>query len=468
MYAVVDIETTGSRPGDDRITEIAIVVHDGDQVIESYTTLINPERAIPFQISQLTGITDEMVRDAPRFPEVARRIVEITEGKVFVAHNVRFDYSFLKAEFGSLGYNYQRKTLCTVRLSRKLIPGLPSYSLGKLCESIKIPIQNRHRAFGDAQATATLLDRMLKLNDSPEIGQYIEGEIKAQTLPPRITRQQVLDLPEAVGVYYFHDERGQVIYVGKSVNIRSRIIQHFAMDYKSRKSIEFKERIAGITYELTGSELVALLLESDEIKRLKPPYNTAQKRTGGAFWGIYDGVDKNGYLTLRVERVSSKEEPLTTLENMQKAQNFLYRKVEQFSLCLQKCGLHKTGGPCFNYHIRKCSGACLGTETADAYNVRVTAAIQSFSFSEENFMIVGPGRERGEKSVVCVESGIYKGFGYFEPDAAGEDLASLRGCVKFYAHNRDIQKIICGHLRKNQKDRLLRYQVEGEVLAPLA
>ncbi len=359
MYAVVDIETTGSRPGDDRITEIAILIHDGEKVIRTFTSLINPERSIPFQISQLTGITDEMVREAPRFPEVARQIVEFTGGMVFVAHNVRFDYSFLKAEFGSLGYNYSRKTLCTVRLSRKLIPGLPSYSLGKLCESLKIPLKNRHRAFGDAEATAILLDRMLKLDQSPEIVHYIEGEIKAQTLPPRITRDQVLALPESIGVYYFLDERGQIIYVGKSVNIRSRIIQHFAMDYKSRKSIEFKERIADISFELTGSELVALLLESDEIKRLKPPYNTAQKRSGGAFWGLYEDVDKSGYVTLRADRVTGNSEPLTTLENFQKAQNFLYRKIEQFGLCLQKCGLHKTGGPCFNFHIRKCSGACL-------------------------------------------------------------------------------------------------------------
>jgi DNA polymerase-3 subunit epsilon len=463
LYAVVDIETTGSRPGDDRITEIAILIHDGEKVVRTFTSLINPERSIPFQISQLTGITDEMVRGAPRFPEVARQIVEFTDGMVFVAHNVRFDYSFLKAEFGSLGYNYSRKTLCTVRLSRKLIPGLPSYSLGKLCESLKIPLKNRHRAFGDAEATTILLDRMLKLDQSPEIVHYIEGEIKSQTLPPRITRDQVLALPESVGVYYFLDERGQILYVGKSVNIRSRIIQHFAMDYKSRKSIEFKERIADISFELTGSELVALLLESDEIKRLKPPYNTAQKRSGGAFWGVYEDVDKSGYVTLRVDRVTGTPEPLTTLENFQKAQNFLYRKIEQFGLCLQKCGLHKTGGPCFNFHIRKCSGACLGKESVTDYNQRAEQAIQSFSFSEENFLIIGPGRNKNEKSVVCVESGIYKGFGYFEPESVGDQVADLRSCVKYYAHNRDIQKIICGHLRKNQKDRLLRYET-GEVM----
>ncbi len=460
LYAIIDIETTGSRPGDDRITEIAIFVHDGTAVVDKYTTLINPGRSIPYQITQLTGITDEMVREAPRFPEVARRIVEMTDGMVFVAHNVRFDYSFIKAEFGSLGYNYQRKTLCTVRLSRKLIPGMPSYSLGKLCESLKIPLQNRHRAFGDAEATTILLDRMLKLDNQPELNYFIEGEIKAQTLPPRIKKEQVLALPEEAGVYYFHDERGQLLYVGKSKNIRSRIIQHFAIDYKSRKSIEFKERIADITYELTGSELVALLLESDEIKRLKPPYNTAQKRTGGAFWGIFEEQDKNGYISLQIERLTGKKEPLTTLENSHKAQNFLYRKVEQFELCLQKCHLHKTGGPCFNYHIRKCNGACIGKEDPETYNERARKAIQSFSFTEENFLIIGRGRHAEEKSVVCVEGGIYKGFGYFEPALVGESLSDLRSRVKYYAHNRDIQKIICGHLRKNQSDKLVRYDIE--------
>jgi DNA polymerase-3 subunit epsilon len=385
----------------------------------------------------------------------------MTEGKVFVAHNVRFDYSFLKSEFGSLGFNYQRKTLCTVRLSRKLVPGLPSYSLGKLCDSLKIPLSSRHRAFGDAEATAILFDRMLKLEKQEAVSGLIEGEIKAQTLPPRITKEQVLALPEATGVYYFYDEKGAIIYVGKSKNIRNRIIQHFAIDYKSPKSIEFKNRIADITYEVTGSELVALLLESDEIKRLKPQYNSAQKRTG-AFYGIFEGMDKNGYTTLQINRLNSREEPLIMLESVMKAQSFLYHKIARYGLCLQKCGLHKTGGPCFDYHLHKCQGACVAAESPEAYNARVREAIQSFCFANENFVIIGKGRSTGEKSVVCVEKGTYKGFGYLDESLPYQTLGEIRSCIKAYAHNRDIQKIICGYLKANKNDQFVRYDLESE------
>ncbi|RZK42719.1 MAG: 3'-5' exonuclease, partial [Hymenobacter sp.] len=168
MYAIIDLETTGGQPANDRITELAIYVHDGQQVVDSYTTLVNPGRSIPPFITQLTGITNDMVAAAPRFHEVARKVVEMTEGCVFVAHNVRFDYSFLKKEFADLGYNYSRKTLCTVRLSRSLIPGQPSYSLGKLCQSIGIPLNGRHRAAGDAEATAILFSRLLRITQEAE------------------------------------------------------------------------------------------------------------------------------------------------------------------------------------------------------------------------------------------------------------------------------------------------------------
>jgi len=457
LYAIVDIETTGSRPSDDKITEIAVIIHDGTTIVDSFTSLINPGRSIPYQISQLTGITDEMVRDAPRFHEVARQIVEITNGKVFVAHNVRFDYSFLKSEFHSLGYNYQRKTLCTVRLSRKLIPGLPSYSLGKLCNSLNIPLRDRHRAFGDAKATSLLFDKILKLDKPEEFLNLIDGEIKAQTLPPNISSAQVMALPEETGVYYFHDQQGHVIYVGKSKNIKKRIISHFAMDYKSRKSIEFKNNIADISYEVTGSELVALLLESDEIKKIKPKYNSAQKRTG-AFYGVFEEVDKNGYINLYTDRLGKHKEPLVMLESAMKAQNFLNRKVTAFNLCLKMCHLHKIKGPCFDYQLHRCQGACIGIELPESYNARVQQAIDSFSFKQENFVIIGKGRSKDEKSVICVEKGTYKGFGFFDATVYGENLEEIKGCIKPYGHNHDIQKIICGYLRKNAEDRLIRYR----------
>jgi DNA polymerase-3 subunit epsilon len=460
LYAIVDIETTGGQPDRDRITEIAIVLHDGQQVVDRYETLINPGRSIPYEITRLTGITDEMVRDAPPFYEVARKIVELTEGAVFVAHNVRFDYSFVKSAFSDLGYNFQRKTLCTVRMSRKAFPGLPSYSLGKLCQSVGVSLKNRHRAMGDAEATAEVFGMIMSQQpvDVTESKSWLTEEIRSQTLPPRITREQVMALPEATGVYYFHDENGTILYVGKSINIRKRIIQHFQVDYKSRKSVEFKNTIASITYELTGSELVALLYESDEIKTIRPRFNTQQKRSKAVgFYGLFEEKDKNGYITLHVERLAAGMEPLTMLDNWEKAQNFMYRRVQQFNLCLQKCGLHKTGGPCFNYQIHQCKGACIGIEPVEEYNARVREAIESFSFQNESFFIIGKGRHDDERSVVCVERGQYVGFGYFDPTILEITHQNLRDAIRPYPHNRDIQRIICAYLRTNKSDKVIHY-----------
>ncbi|MDJ1499793.1 exonuclease domain-containing protein [Xanthocytophaga agilis] len=464
LYAIVDIETTGGQPDRDRITEIAIVLHNGKEIVERYETLVNPGRSIPYEITQLTGISNEMVRDAPPFYEVARKIVELTEGAVFVAHNVRFDYSFIKSAFKDLGYNYQRKTLCTVRMSRKSFPGLPSYSLGKLCQSLGVTIENRHRAMGDAEATAEVFGMIMNQHQitattSADVEDWLSLEVKSQTLPPRITREQVLALPEDTGVYYFHDEHGKVMYVGKSINIRKRIIQHFQIDYKSRKSIEFKNNIASITYELTGSELVALLYESDEIKKIKPRFNTQQKRSRAVpFYGVYEEADKNGYINLYVERLSSDKEPLTMLDNWEDARNFLYNRVQKFGLCLQKCDLHKTGGPCFNYHIHQCKGACVGIEPIDEYNTRARAAIESFSFQNESFFIVGRGRHEDEKSVVCIEKGRYIGFGYLDTSVEEATHENLRASIRKYPHNQDIQRILCSYVRTNRYDKVIPYQ----------
>ena len=277
MFAIIDTETTGGKPLNDRVTEIAIIVHNGKRVIESYSTLINPCRKIDPFVSGMTGITDEMVQDAPLFSDVVQKIIDLTEGKIFVAHNVRFDYGVLRNEFKRLGKTFIRKQLCTVKLSRKIIPGLPSYSLGRLCESLDIQIQNRHRALGDAEATAVLFERLL-LNDRKEmIRSELNEGLTDGILPPNIQKNQVEILPEDPGVYYFLDQNKKILYIGKSTNIRKRVISHFSNDLKSQKSASMKEKIHGIDYKLTGNELVALLEESNEIKRFMPPYNVSQR-----------------------------------------------------------------------------------------------------------------------------------------------------------------------------------------------
>ncbi|UCH13969.1 MAG: GIY-YIG nuclease family protein [Bacteroidales bacterium] len=291
MYAIVDIETTGGSPATDKITEIAIIIHDGRKVTDEFTTLINPERDIPYYITALTGITNEMVADAPRFYEVARKIVELTDQKTFVAHNSSFDYNFIRNEFKSLGYKFQREQLCTVKLSRKLIPGLRSYSLGTICNELDIEIHDRHRAAGDAMATARLFDILIDLNNTNGLELFsIEGILKNE-LHPLMDPDLIRNLPEDAGLYYFYNDKQELIYIGKSKNIKSRVITHINNN-SSKRAIRMRQEIADISYELTGSELIALLKESEEIRNKKPLYNRNQRRALFQY-GPYQEKDEN-------------------------------------------------------------------------------------------------------------------------------------------------------------------------------
>jgi len=227
LYAVVDIETTGGHASANGITEVAINIHDGNEIVESYTTLINPGIAIPAHITALTGIDDAMLEDAPVFEDVALQIYQLLHDKVFVAHNVNFDYSFLKHHLGVAGYDLQCTKLCTVRLSRKLIPGKGSYSLGKLCTALEIPIYNRHRAAGDADATSILFNLLLASDDKGIIAEMLKKTSKEQTLPPHLDKASILRLPNQPGVYYFKDSKGKIVYVGKAKNLKKKGYQPF-------------------------------------------------------------------------------------------------------------------------------------------------------------------------------------------------------------------------------------------------
>jgi DNA polymerase-3 subunit epsilon len=282
MYAIVDIETTGGSSECDRITEIAILIHDGNKITDRFITLINPEREIPQYITALTGITNEMVAGAPKFYEVARRIVELTNEKIFVAHNAGFDYNFIRNEFRSLGYRYQREQLCTVRLSRKLVPGLKSYSLGTLCNELGIEIRDRHRAAGDAYATARLFDILIDLNNTSGLDLLSNRLLSNNDLHPRLSIDLIRELPEETGLYYFYNENNEVLYIGKSRNIKSRVISHIN-NSNSKRAMQMRRLIADIGYELTGSELIALLKESAEVRNKKPCYNRKRRTVSAGF-----------------------------------------------------------------------------------------------------------------------------------------------------------------------------------------
>ncbi len=428
MYAIVDIETTGGYAANHRITEIAIYFHDGVQVTDHYQTLVNPGRNIPYYITGLTGITTEMVFNAPAFKDVAEEIHKRLEGKVFVAHNAHFDYSFLKKEFEQAGIQWQSKKLCTVRLSRKIIPGLRSYSLGSLAESLGIEIANRHRADGDASATVRIFDLLLQRDRDSYIRKALKKNSGETILPPNLLKAEFDKLPAKCGVYYFHDARGKVIYVGKAINIKKRIAGHFTGDAREWSRSRIRNEIHHISYELTGNELIALILESQEIRRLWPKYNQAQKYRVEE-WGIYGYEDRNGFLRFSANTVTRGSHPLIRFSTKGDAWNFLWQKVREYELCPKLSGLQVSKGLCFEYQTGTCKGGCMGLETARKYNRRVEKAIRSFCDKGSNAAIIGKGRHRDEHSLVLVEEGNYGGFGFFNCDVSISDLESAKTYV---------------------------------------
>ncbi len=459
MYAIVDIETTGGSPAADRITEIAIYIFDGSRILDEFISLVNPERNIPHYITALTGISNEMVEDAPRFFEIARQIVEITKDRILVAHNASFDYKFIKSEFKSLGYDFSRKNICTLRLSRKLFPGYASYSLGSLCAQLGIGIENRHRAAGDAMATVELLKLLLKKSGDAGQENVLQDSISAnlKNLHPDLDPGMLEQIPEETGVYYFLNDQNQVIYIGKSKNIRKRILSHLNNN-GSRRSIEMKESIAGIDYELTGSELIALLVESSEIKKHGPRFNRAQKRRI-MHYGLYARKDSRGYYRLELDKTANRinQNPETCFQNKSEGINVLARMIERHWLCQKLCGMYDTDGACFHYEIRQCNGACIGKEPAEIYNKRVMKALSAFYYHQKNMLIIDKGRRETERSVVQVENGKYIGFGFLSTDANYLHLDDIRDCIRIYEDNRDVHQIIRSYLGRNEVEKIIRY-----------
>lgn len=452
MYAVIDIETTGGSARLERITEIAVYIHDGTRIVEEYSTLINPERNIPYFITSLTGITNEMVEDAPRFYEVARRIVELTEGRTFVAHNARFDYSFIRQEFSMLGYNFRRPMLDTVALSRKLLPGHRSYSLGNLCSDLGIEINGRHRASGDALATVRLLELLLEKDRELKSGSLIRNR-KAAKLHPSLDLSRLEEIPEDAGIYYFHDENGDIIYVGKSRNLSQRIATHLSNNTSARE-MEMRSMTADITWERTGSELIALLMESAEIKNKKPRFNRAQRRTGFR-WGIYSHTDENGYIRFSYRNVNDSEVPLSLFTSRENARGKLEQIISQYNLCQKLCGMYDTQGACFHRQVSLCRGACSGEEDPKSYNERALLALDEFVFRERNFFIIDRGRDEDERSAVKIVNGKYAGFGYFSINDVGFGLSAVHDCIKPATDNRDIQVIIKSYLKNHRIERII-------------
>ncbi|HET8809966.1 MAG TPA: exonuclease domain-containing protein [Flavobacteriaceae bacterium] len=459
MYAILDIETTGGKYNEEGITEIAIYKFDGHEIVDRFVSLVNPERPIQPFVVGLTGIDSDMLRNAPKFYEVAKRIVEITSDCVLVAHNAKFDYRILRTEFFRLGYEFQRKSLCTVEIAKKLIPDMPSYSLGKLVKSLGIPISKRHRAEGDAVATVQLFKLLLdKDSEKTIIGESLR-EVPKKQVDNKLLR--MLDnLPSITGVYYFHNEKGEVIYIGKSKNIQKRARQHFVSE--AHKSRQIQREIHNISYEPTGNELIALLKENEEIKRNRPKYNRALKRNtqlnNEVFThALYPQKDENGYLRLKIAKADFEKEPITTFTNLQQGKRILQQIADTYDLCQKLTGLHQTDGYCFDYNIKKCSGACMGEEPAESYNKRVETVIEKLKFPSETMLVVGKGRKMSEKSALLIEGGAFKGFGYFDLNHQIERREIMEKIIVPMENNRDAKHIIQNYMRRNQQLKIIQF-----------
>lgn len=452
-FAIIDLETTGGKASRDRVTEIGIVIHDGNQILETFGSLINPECYIPAGIVELTGITQEMVTEAPKFYEIAKTVVELTQNSIFVAHNVRFDYTFLQQEFARLGYTFSRKKLCTVQLSRAVFPGLPSYSLGNLITHFSLNADRRHRALDDALATAELFGIILSqehaLHPAEEM---INLGLKSSMLPEGWDPARILELPESCGVYYFHNKEGEVLYVGKSINIQKRIADHFRNPRTKGRIMQ--EQTDHITYEITGSELLALILESHEIKRLQPPINRAQKTRSYPYF-IHKFRDEEGFERLEILRAGKKTPPSTDIlgsyPKVSHARNHLTAVAEEHKLCLKKTGLESGVGACFNYHLGHCGGACIARETVESYNARVEAAIPALqkNFSD-SFFILENGRTADEYVVIGVKKGVCIGYGYLEKSDY-QGVSDLFDCLQRIEQTAEMTHIIRRYIGDHPK-----------------
>ena len=454
-YTIIDVETTGGvRYG--RMTEICIITVIDMKVVDIYSSLINPEEYIPRNITALTGITDAMVANAPRFHEIADIIEEKTKDAIFVAHNVNFDFGFLKKEFENMGSTFQRKKLCTVRLSRKLIPGLYSYSLGNLCTSIGISLKGAHRAEADTRATTELFLRLVNIDldsDFTTITTFLNKSSRQATLPPNIPTEEFEKLPNSAGVYIFRDKAGKELYVGKAINIKKRVLSHIYS--KTQKSINLCTETYHLDYEETGNELTAFLLEAEYIRRFYPKYNRAQKRPTNTYQ-IISYENQVGAIQIALGTTKNTINSVLTLYNKQIGLETLEQLCEEYNLCPKYCSLQTSNEGCSHYKIKNCKGICTGTENVDDYNTRVRLALDAVASAKETYIIKEKGRTPSENCFILVEHGEYKGYGFIDQEVSIAGFDEFATHITLFQNTYHTSKILRAYMGKDSKKHIIK------------
>jgi DNA polymerase-3 subunit epsilon len=446
MYAVLDIETTGGKYNEEGITEIAIHKFDGHKVIDSFISLVNPEKDIQPFVVKLTGINNKMLRTAPKFHEVAKRIIEITEDVVIVAHNAQFDYRILRTEFRRLGYNYQRKTLCTVDLSKTLLPDAESYSLGKLVRSLGIPVSDRHRANGDALATIKLFKLLLAKDTEKKI---IQDVIRKETHGELSDKQLdiVKSMPNETGLFYMHNKDGEIIYLSKSTDIKKRVNQLFTKS--GDRSRKLAKETKKVSFELTGSELVAVLKEHQELLKNNPKYNATPKKRMFSHT-LCKSTNEQGYIELRAVPLSDCKTAHSYFNGVFSAKNHLHKITKEFTLCDKLNGFSEARENCAAFTDGDCNGACVQKESPELYNQRINEALSKYTLQGKDVLLIDKGREVGENSVILIKKGSLVGLGYYNLNHQINNMPILESLITPMNGTMNANFIIASYLRKKR------------------
>ena len=409
--AFVDLETTGATASQDRITEIGIILVD-EHGVEEWSSLVNPETRISGFIEHLTGISNDMVAEAPRFGDLANRVYKMLEGRIFVAHNARFDYAFLKQSFLREGFDFSAKTLCTVKLSRRLYPGHPRHNLDTLIERHGLKVEGRHRALADAQLIYQFWKKIQVTLPPETIQAAVKALLGRPSTPTHIDLTMIDGLPESPGVYLFYGENDLPLYVGKSVNIRQRVMSHFTADVTSAKEMSLSQQVRRIEHIRTGGEIGALLKEAALVKKLQPTHNR-QLRRNNELCSIQLQETQEGF-SVHVAYANELDFAITSnlfglFKSKREALKALTAIAEEHSLCKAVIGLEKVkpGSPCFGRQLKKCRGACIGDEPRLAHNARLLAGLGKLKIRTWPFD--GPAYLQEGEEMLLIENWAYLG-----------------------------------------------------------
>jgi DNA polymerase-3 subunit epsilon len=378
--AFVDLETTGTTASGDRITEVGIVRVDDALRVSEWSTLVNPQCSIPPAIQALTGITNAMVANAPTFAQIADEVADRITGCVFVAHNARFDYGFLKHEFGRLRRPFTAKVLCTVKLSRRLYPEAGRHNLDTIIERHSLHAEDRHRALGDARILWRFVQTMYRDKPAEEVDAAIARMLKTPSLPSQLPADVLTHIPEAPGVYRFYGLNSLPLYIGKSINLRERVAAHFSSDYRSANDLRLSTEITRIEIEQTAGELGALLRESQLIKTLLPAYNhRLRRRRDMVAIALAQEPSPPEYVHSAAIDPRAMDGLYGPFSSRSAARATLREVAADARLCWNALGLERRVGPCFARQVQRCEGACVGAETREAHAVRLRDALSSYA-----------------------------------------------------------------------------------------